>query len=255
MQTKKRHVAWTTPSVSCDGLKLFACVTMLIQNIGITVIGKGMIGLDSYTQQELSQALAKDSSLMVLAGVSSAMQLIGGLAVPIFAYLLVEGFCRTSNYKKYMLRMVCFAVLSEVPYDLANSGKLLDLSSQNALVTMCICLLLLYFLRMTGQLTGGLSVAAKIVITLCGVFWVTLFRAQYGLCVVLLVAVFYVFYTRHFLKTVLGVVISLLYVTAPLTFYGIWCCNEERKDILSKYVYYVFYPLHLLVLGVIVKMM
>jgi hypothetical protein len=108
---------------------------------------------------------------------------------------------------------------------------------------------------MTGQLTGGLSVAAKIVITLCGVFWVTLFRAQYGLCVVLLVAVFYVFYTRHFLKTVLGVVISLLYVTAPLTFYGIWCCNEERKDILSKYVYYVFYPLHLLVLGVIVKMM
>jgi hypothetical protein len=228
---------------------------MLIQNIGITVIGKGMIGLDSYTQQELSQALAKDSSLMVLAGVSSAMQLLGGLAVPLFAYLLVEGFCKTSNYKKYLLRMVCFAVLSEVPYDLANSGKLLDLSSQNALVTMCICLLLLYFLRMTGQLTGGFSVAAKIVITLCGVFWVTLFRAQYGLCVVLLVAVFYVFYTRHLLKTVLGAVISLLYVTGPLSFYGIWCCNEERKDILSKYVYYVFYPLHLLVLGVIVKMM
>jgi heme/copper-type cytochrome/quinol oxidase subunit 4 len=255
MQTKKRHGAWTTPSVSCDGLKIFACVTMLIQNIGITVIGKGMIGLSSYTQQELSQALAKDKELMALAGISSAMQLIGGLAVPIFAYLLVEGFKKTSNYGKYLLSMVCFALLSEIPYDLANSQKLLDWSSQNALVTMCICLLLLYFLRMTEQLKGGMSVAAKVVIVLCGIFWLTLFRAQYGLCMVLLVTVFYIFYTRNILKTVLGAVISLLCVTGPLAFYGIWCCDEKRSNILPKYAYYAFYPLHLLVLGVIVKMM
>jgi len=42
-----------------------------------------------------------------------------------------------------------------------------------------------------------------------------------------------------------------MYVTGPIAFYGIWCCTGERKDYINKYVYYAFYPLHLLVLGVI----
>ena len=79
------------------------------------------------------------------------------------------------------------------------------------------------------------------------------FRAEYGLCMVLLVTVFYVFDTRNVLKTVLGCIISLMYVTGPIAFYGIWCYNGVRKDRINKYVYYAFYPLHLLVLGVIAK--
>ena len=51
--------------------------------------------------------------------------------------------------------------------------------------------------------------------------------------------------------TVLGCIISLMYVTGPIAFYGIWCYTGERKDRINKYVYYAFYPLHLLVLGVI----
>ena len=70
---------------------------------------------------------------------------------------------------------------------------------------------------------------------------------------VLLTAVFYVFYTQNILKTVLGCIISLMYITGPLSFYGIWCYNGERKDRINKYVYYAFYPVHLLVLGVIAK--
>ena len=44
-----------------------------------------------------------------------------------------------------------------------------------------------------------------------------------------------------------------MYVTGPIAFYGIWCYNGVRKDRINKYVYYAFYPLHLLVLGVIAK--
>ena len=90
-------------------------------------------------------------------------------------------------------------------------------------------------------------------IVLAAVVWVSLFRAEYGLCMVLLTAVFYVFYTQNILKTVLGCIISLMYITGPLSFYGIWCYNGERKDRINKYVYYAFYPVHLLVLGVIAK--
>ncbi len=249
----KRGVTWKIPDVTADGLKIFACIAMLVQSIGITIIEKGMIHLDQYTQAELSQALGEDSHLMVLAGIGSVLQLVGGLAVPIFAFLLVEGFRRTSSYRKYLISVFLVALLSEIPYDLANSQKWIDWTSQNALVSMSICLLMLYFLRVFDGGRGVFYGIAKFVIILCAVIWVSMLRAQAGLCMVLLTAVFYLFYKRIVLKTVLGIVISLLYITAPLSFYGIGCYNEKRKDKISKYVYYAFYPLHLLVLGVIGK--
>lgn len=242
---------WKTPSVTADGLKIFACITMLVQTIGIAIVEKGMIHLDQYTQAELSEAMAADPHLMALAGIGSVMQLIGGLALPIFAFLLVEGFSYTSDYKKYLLSIVLFALISEIPYDLAMSQKVVDWSGQNALITMAVCLLMLYFLRMVKAENSFVCAIARLLIILCALVWVTLFRAQYGLCMVLLTAVFYLFYTKNVWKTILGILISLLYVTGPLSFYGIWCYNEKRSDKLPKYAYYAFYPLHLLILGVI----
>ena len=248
-----RRVTWRTPDISADGLKIFACIVMLIQSIGIVIIEKGIINLNQYTQQSLSDAMAADSQLMFLAGMGSVMQLIGGMAVPIFAFLLVEGFKNTSDYKKYLTTMFLFALISEIPFDLAMSQIFLDFSRQNPLFAMTICLLMLYFLRMMENRGHFYYKIYQAVIVLCAVLWTQIFRIEYGLCLVLLTAVFYLFYTRNVLKTVLGVLISFLYVTAPLSFYGIWCYDETRKDILPKYVYYMFYPIHLLVLGLIVK--
>jgi heme/copper-type cytochrome/quinol oxidase subunit 4 len=243
------------PSITADGLKLFACITMLIQTVGIAIIEKGMIHLDQYTQTGLSEALAEDSHLMMLAGMGSVMQLVGGLAIPVFAFLLVEGFRHTSNYRNYLLSVVLFALLSEIPYDMAMSQRLADWSSQNALVSMSISLMMLYFLDMMKEKSGWMYQAARLLLVVCAVLWVTLLRAQYGFCIVLLAAVFYLFYSKPIWKTILGILISLLYVTGPLSFYGIWCYNEKRSDRLPKYVYYIFYPLHLLVLGVISMML
>lgn len=249
----RRGVVWKTPTVTADGLKLFACITMLISTVGIAVIENGVIHIDQYTQEGLSQALAEDSGLMVWAGAGSVMQLIGGLAVPIFAFLLVEGFLNTSDCRKYFLRMLLFAIVSEIPYDLAIGGQVWDLTSQNALMGMTISLGMLWCLKIVKERTGFVYALVKGCIVLCAVLWVTLLRAQYGLCVVLLVAIFYLLYGRNVLKTFLGVLVSLMYVTGPLAFYGIWCYNGARSDRLPKYVFYVFYPLHLLVLGIIAK--
>ncbi len=255
----RQGVHWNLPGFTADGLKNFACVTMLIQNIGIAIVENGLIHLDQYTQEELSAAMEADSHLMVLAGVGSVMQIIGGLAVPIFAFLLVEGFLHTADYAAYLRRMLLFAVLSEIPYDLACSGRLMDWSSQNALMAMSVCLLMLYFLRMakpkddgSGKKSGRFrSVLIQLLIVACAVFWVSLLRAGYGFCLVLLTAVFYLLHDRNGLKIILGAVISLMYVVGPFAFYGIGFYTGERKDRLPKYAYYIFYPAHLLVLGVI----
>ena len=249
--TGRRVVVWKTPDISADGLKNFACIMMLIQTIGIAVVENGLIHIEQYTQEELSLAMAEDSHLMMLAGIGSVMQLLGGLAIPIFAFLLVEGFLNTSSYRRYFLSMLCFSLFSEIPYDLANYGHAWDLTGQNAMFGMVISLLMLYFLRMLEERRGAGGFFLKGLIVLCAVAWVTIFRAGYGLCVVLLTAVFYLCYERNILKTILGIIISLLYVTGPLSFYGIWCYDGTRTDRIPKYVYYAFYPLHLLILGLI----
>lgn len=246
-----RRVVWKTPNVTADGLKIFACAVMLIQSAGIVIVENGLIDLSQYTQAELSKALASSADLMTLAGIGSMMQIIGGLGVPIFAFLLVEGFLHTSSYRKYLLTMLLFALLSEIPYDLAMYRKVWDFTGQNALFSMIICLLMLYFLRMARERKGFLSSMFQGLIVLTAVFWVSFFRMNCGLCLVLLTAVFYLFYSRNVLKTVLGVLISLLYVTGPLSFYGLWCYNEVRTDRFPKYAYYVFYPLHLLILAAV----
>ena len=107
----KRDIVWKTPDITADGLKMFACIAMCIRTIGIVVIEKGMIHLESYTQSSLNEAMAQDSHLMTLAGLGSIFQLAGGLAIPIFAFLLVEGVRNTSDYKKYLLAMLAAALL------------------------------------------------------------------------------------------------------------------------------------------------
>lgn len=253
MTTGRRGIVWKTPDITADGLKMFACIVMLIQTVGIAVIEKGLIHLDQYTQESLNQAMSQDSRLMTLAGIGSIMQLIGGMAIPVFAFLLVEGFRNTSDYKKYLLTMIITALVSEIPYDLAICGKVWDLSSQNAMITMCICLIMLKCMELFSNSSGFAGSMVRILIMIAAIVWVSIFRAEYGLCMVLLVTVFYVFDTKNVLKIVLGCIISLMYVTGPIAFYGIWCYNGERKDRINKYVYYAFYPLHLLVLGVIAK--
>lgn len=251
MTMGRRGVVWKTPDITADGLKIFACIAMLIQSIGIVVVERGMINLSQYTRESLDQALAGDSHLMMLAGIGSVMQIIGGMAMPVFTFLLVEGFRNTSSYKKYLLSVLAFALISEIPYDLAMNGKVLDFSSQNAMVSMVICLIMLYALDLFKEKEGVTGGLLKLCAVFAAVVWAALLRTEYGLCLVFLTAVFDIFYTRNVLKTFLGIIVSLMYVTGPVAFYGIWCYNGIRKDKIPKYVYYAFYPLHLLVLVII----
>ena len=248
-----RGIVWKTPDITADGLKMFACIVMFIRTIGIVVIEKGMIHLESYTQSSLNEAMAQDSRLMTLAGLGAVFQLAGGLAIPIFAFLLVEGVRNTSDYKKYLLAMLGTALLSELPYDLAMSGKILDFSGQNGMFTMTICLILLKCLELTGSISGAAGKLVRFLEILAAVLWTSLFKSEYGLCMVLLTAVFYVFYTKNVIKTILGGAISLMYVTGPLAFYGLWCYNGERKNRINKYLYYAVYPVSLLVVFILAK--
>ncbi len=241
--------AFNVPKFSAWGLKIYACVAMVLANFGIIIVEHGIIKIDTYTKEGLSQALADSSSLMVWSGVGSVLQLIGGLAVPVFAFLLVEGFHKTQNLRKYFFSIAALAAVSEIPYDYAMSGNVWDISSQSAAFSLFVCFVMLYCMKVVKNKFLQFFVATAAVV------WITLFKGEYGLCMVLLCAIFYMFREKNGVKTILGMIVSLLYVTGPISFYGIYFYTGYREYKCSKYVFYALYPIHLVVFGLITRLL
>ncbi|MCD7828853.1 MAG: conjugal transfer protein TraX [Clostridiales bacterium] len=236
-------------------LKVYACITMLFYTIGVSIVQNGLIHVNQYTSEELSQALSENADLMVLSGWASVFQLIGGLAVPVFAFLLVEGFVHTSSVRNYLLRLLAFAVISEIPYDLAMNGVLWDTGSQNSLFTLAVCLVMLYSLRLLEQRPGIAWKLFQLLVVLAAALWCSLLHLNCGLCMVLICAIFYKLYDRKGVRLLLGCAVSVMYVTGPFSGYLLWNYCGDRGWDKNKYIFYAFYPLHLLVLGVIARMM
>ena len=70
---------------------------------------------------------------------------IGRLTFPIFAFMIVEGYFHTKNLKKYVYRLLVFAILSEIPFNLAMGSRVIYPIHQNVLWTFLIGIALIHF--------------------------------------------------------------------------------------------------------------
>ena len=75
----------------------------------------------------------------------------GDLAFPLFAFLLVEGFFHTRDRRCYGRRLLLAAVVSEIPYDLAFSGRWMDAQHQNVCLTFFLALVAMELLERYGN--------------------------------------------------------------------------------------------------------
>ena len=76
---------------------------------------------------------------------------LGRLAFPIFSFLLAEGFFHTHNLRRYLLRLLLGAVLSEIPFNLIYSGSVFYPFHQNVLWTFLLSLLLMALMDRVRQ--------------------------------------------------------------------------------------------------------
>lgn len=123
------------------------------------------------------------------------MACVGRIAFPIFAFLIVEGFFHTKNLKKYMLRMLGFAVIAEIPFNMMYGGAFIYPVHQNVLWTFLIALCGLYVMEHVREKKKPLVyVATSFAVCLVGLgLGYVLFVDFYG-CGILTVFVFYFFY-------------------------------------------------------------
>lgn len=205
------------------------------------------------------------------------MTCIGRLAFPIYAFLIVEGYFHTKSLKKYVGRLLLFAVLSEIPFNLMVSGGVFYPMHQNVLWTFLIAIGLMHW----NESVKERSVRQRRLVGLGTVFLAyiggTLAFSDYSGAGVLTVLVFYVFRGNSW-RCFLGQLLCLGYIHfellggleyvipvfgqtlsvarqgfALLALIPIWLYRgrQGRRGKALQYVYYAFYPVHMLVLGLL----
>lgn len=242
---RNRMALWSPPQISVNGLKLAGTVLMTLYFFSAAVVQNGILHVSEYTSEQLNQLLAENGRAMLWAGIGSVASAVGIIGVPIFAYLLVQGVEHTSNLQRYILTVLAFAVVSEVPYDLAMYGQVWNFAEQNSLWTVFIALVMLWLMK-NFQGKGMVPLVLSIVFAAAGCFWAILLRGKFGGGFVLITAVLYLLRERKGVSYGLGALISLIYATALLGFIPVAMCSGARRDLgRMKYVYYAFYPIML----------
>lgn len=238
--------------LSQEGLKLIACITMLIDHIGATIV-----------LTHLHQSTGVERT--VLLQWYELLRTVGRISFPIYCFLLSEGAIRTRSPKLYGLRLLLAAVLSEIPYDLAFYGKL-NWDHQNVMVTL---LLGFAMLQTMGKCNGFLP---KLLLILPFAALAEWFGTDYGAEGIFVISVFALtrgVQHKHILQVLLlwflfspdhrmvfnwleGLPVSLqewaVLAVLPVALY------DGRKLTNSKAVqwaFYAFYPAHLLILYLI----
>ena len=185
-------------------------------------------------------------------------RIIGRLAFPIYAFLLVEGYTHTRNVKKYAIRLLLFAVISEVPFDLAFYNRI-GFIHQNIFFTLFIGVILMYLLDNKEK---KYNFNSNLLIIAAG-FVAMISNVDYNFIGIIYILIFY--YTKDFdkLKRLKYTSVSL-FVTNLLTFgFGqqyailalplIYFYNGKLgpNNKFLQIFFYIAYPLHLLIFNLL----
>ncbi len=205
-------------------LKIIACVAMLIDHIGYIFFPEYVV-----------------------------LRLIGRIAFPIFAFLIAEGYCHTKHVGAYLLRLFLFALLSEIPFDLAFSGHIINFNYQNIFFTLLLGLLVIVVYDKLFRTKPIIAIPIMLGIAAAAVF----LKTDYDILGIVMIFTFYIFRNRFALKasamTAANAGYIAMHLSSPLQILSalalpfIYAYNGKKGRSI-KYFFYLFYPGHLLLL-------
>lgn len=232
METKKFNIE-KFKILSGSALKIIAVISMLIDHIGVALT------YEEFANVSFISMFGKDISIYFI------LRSVGRLAFPVFCFLISEGFYHTKNRFKYGRNLLLFALISEIPFDLFTSRNFFYIGGQNVYFTLFVGFLALYIIDSNFKFIYKALFFAFVI----GIF--PLLKTDYGLKGVLLIVLFYYLRENNLLKTILSFpFLSGGYrAFCSLAFINLY--NGKRGAVnnkFSKYFFYAFYPLHLLIL-------
>ena len=257
-------------------LKLIALITMAIDHVAAVVIWRTYVASFRITaSMQLSENIGDKIIVWVAANQDAIytiyewMRYIGRMAFPIYCFLLVEGFLHTRNVAKYAGRLAVFALISEIPFDLAIEGIWWTLKYSNVFFTLALGLLAIWALsyiekfsefwqeKQWEPILGRILIlsAGLIVIVGIGAFAEIVLHTDYGIGGIVAIAVIYLLRgqkTIAFIASVMAltVITGDIEILALAMAYPVMKYDGTRGKNM-KYVFYIFYPAHLFILALI----
>ena len=211
--------------ISQETLKIIACMTMLLDHIGATMVQ------------------------------GNSLRIIGRIAFPIYCFLMAEGAYYTKSPRKYLLRLSIGLVLSELPFDLAFRLKP-TWEYQNVMVTLLVGFLVVEAIQNSKRdITKLLAVCAGFAFAEWGntdyggygVLLVVLFSQTRGkLWLQTIMVAMFAWMMNSFRITVFGVKIPIemfaVLSMIPISFYSGKKVSSSKA---LQWAFYLFYPVHL----------
>lgn len=192
-----------------------------------------------------------------------SLRIIGRLSFPLFAWLLANGYIHSTDRKKYFLRIVAFAFISQIPYMLAFQYATPHLWSLNIFFTLALGFVGIAVFNSTK----GYYRALLLFLLLLSAF---LLRVEYGVAGVLSIILFYIFYKKPLLMTISQMLlffglftlpqiaralstvhtVNMLAVIQPVCLLSLIIISHYNGTLGRKwkYFFYLFYPIHLLII-------
>ena len=143
------------------------------------------------------------------------MTCIGRLTYPIFAFMIVEGYFHTKNLKKYVLRLLIFALISEIPFNLVMSSSWIAPLHQNVLWTFLIGILLIFLNEKANKKALWVRILVFIGTALLGCLLGIITFVDYNHGGVLIILMFYVFRERKW-WALLGQIVCLYFISVEV---------------------------------------
>ncbi len=244
MQTAQTR-AWFTGA----HIKWMAIITMVIDHIGA-----------AFLEPMILNGAASAEALYRLSWIYMILRGVGRFAFPAFCFLLAEGFFYTGSRQKYLRNLLIFAVLSEVPFDLALRGNLLDFTQQNVFWTLAIGFAAVwiaeYFMQksLSDRENGTPYYVVMVASVVIGAVLAELINADYGAVGVAAIFIMYAMHNKPLMAALFAwMMLSMLNWMEIFAFpfiLAVMFYNKQRGR-QNKYFFYVFYPAHLLILALV----
>ncbi|MBR2412961.1 MAG: hypothetical protein IKB13_00505 [Clostridia bacterium] len=253
MQTEKK-------AITSAKLKIIALVCMTLDHIGHVFYIPMM------------------SASPAFALLYTLLRFVGRIAFPLYAFMIAEGCRHTKNIKKYFALLAIFAAVSEIPFNIAGNGTVLDSSAQNVYFTLFLGLAACYVVRLLKENGKHILWSAPVAALLCAsAYFLSTDYSWYGVLLIWLCAV-----TQEQKNAVRipVLLVGLLLIARPWqiiqndfafacidnscmqlfgslpALYLICRYNGERGNLrINKYFFYAYYPAHLLILGLLASLL
>ena len=181
---------------------------------------------------------------------SDLFDIFGRIAFPLFMFFLVEGFFNTRNRLRYLLYLIIFGIISEIPFDLCQSAVIFQPYSNNVMFTLALTLVMIWIIDELKVPTKIFWYPISIVIVAGTCLLSMIWGLDYEWHGILIGYFFYIFRNNP-IFAIIGGYLSLIKTPWALLGFGLTLTYNGERGKQNKILNYSFYPVHLLILGLL----